>query len=127
LIASAEATPPDAPPCVRVVSVVGSTVQLRLVGSDADRRGKPQGIAGAGVYSFEGQTPPTDLALWKYEGNTTRPAMTIQVPPTTPPGTQLWFTAYWYNPRAQRGPSSRPVYTHIQFGGGPLLARALAA
>jgi hypothetical protein len=77
------------------------------------RRGKPDGVAGALIFSFVGASPPSpqETHLWKMEANITKTTTEVQFPPTVPPGATVWFTAFWYNPRGQSGPSAPAVYT----------------
>ncbi len=105
---------PADPPRLFVKLLRGATVRIRLRGVDSLRRGKPAGVAGASVFSHVGERPPDSLSKWTYEGDTTRPQMDVTLPPSTAPGATVWLTAYWYNPRAQRGPACVPQYTHIQ-------------
>ena len=82
------------------------------------RRGKPLGVAGASVFSFVGPTAPAELAAWKFEGNTTRTRVDVLFPADTPPGSKIWVCAFWFNPRAQAGPTSAPVSTNLPGGTG---------
>jgi len=102
-------------PRVSVELLYGSTVRIMLRGQDSTRRGKPQDVAGATVFSYVGETPPTapgNSSLWM-QTNTTRPrfVMTFQ---QVEPGAKVWIAACWFNPRQQAGPASQPVYTHVQ-------------
>lgn len=101
-------------PALHVNLRYGATVRVRIRDAGSTRRGKPDGVAGASVFSHIGAFPPPSLSEWMYEGNTTRPEMDITFPPDTAPGAKVWLTAYWYNPRAQRGPAAMPVSMHIQ-------------
>ena len=79
------------------------------------------GVDGASVFSFVGAAAPTDESAWKFEGNTTRTVVNVLFPNTVAAGAKVWFTAFWFNPRAQRGPASAPVGTNIP-GGGAMAA-----
>lgn len=107
---------PDASPDIDIVSVTGRSVKIRLHNSDNTKRGKPAGVAGASVFSFIGEVPPSDTAAWKFEGNTTRTVVDVVFDPATQPGAKVWLTAFWFNPRAQSGPAANPVTTNVQFG-----------
>jgi hypothetical protein len=113
-------TPIPAPlyaPDIDIVSVSGNTVRLKLHDSTSStRRGRPPGVDGAAVFSFVGAAAPTDPADWKFEGNTTRTTTNVTFPGTVAPGAKVWFTAFWFNPRAQSGPSATPVTTNIAGG-----------
>jgi hypothetical protein len=109
--------PPSSPPDLDLVSAVVRTVRLRLEHSGStSRRGKPYGVAGAAVYSFVGAEPPSKLADWKFEGNTTRTVVQVLFDPEVAPGAKVWITACWFNPRMQNGPASSPLSTHIPGG-----------
>ena len=102
---------------IDILSVRGNTVSLRLhEGGDSTRRGKPVGVNGAALYSFVGAVPPTDERDWTFEGLTSRVKADITFPGGVPPGSQVWFTAFWFNQRKQNGPAATPVTTNLQGG-----------
>ena len=80
------------------------------------RRGKPAGVDGLSVFSFVGTSAPTDEANWKFEGNTTRTVVDVLFPATVVPGAKVWFTAFYFNARKQRGPAATAVGTNIAGG-----------
>ena len=109
--------PPAIAPGLDIVSTVGNTVRIRLHDvTNPTRRGKPAGVAGASVFSFVGAAAPSELSDWRFEGNTTRTSVEIVFPAATPPGSKVWFTALWFNPRTQAGPTTAPVGTNIPGG-----------
>jgi hypothetical protein len=104
-------------PKVDIVSTAGNTVRIHLHDSvDTHRRGRPVGVDGAAVFSFVGASAPTEEADWRFEGNTTRTVVEILFPAATPPGSKVWFTAWWFNPRALRGPAASPVGVNLPGG-----------
>lgn len=108
---------PATAPGIDVVSTVGNTIRLRLHDTaDTHRRGRPVGVAGAAVFSFVGAAAPTAEADWTFEGNTTRTVVDVTFPDTVAPGSRVWFTAWWYNPRAQKGPVATAVGTNLPGG-----------
>ena len=108
--------PPTAP-VLEVISVVGRTVKIKLHDSaSGTKRGKPKGVAGASIFSFIGAAAPTDATAWKFEGNITTTNVTMLFPDSVASGAPVWFTAFWYNPRAMRGPGCAAVGTNIQGG-----------
>jgi hypothetical protein len=108
--------PAHAPGLV-IEGVSGNTVRIRLIDIENPmRRGKPDGVESAGIFSFVGAAAPTEESAWNYEGNATRTVINVVFPPATAPGAKVWFTAYWINPRAQKGPSAIPVGTNIAGG-----------
>ena len=58
-------------PVMEIVSVVGRTARIRLRGADTARRGKPDGVWAANIYSYTGSVPPSDVAAFKAEGEST--------------------------------------------------------
>ena len=114
--------PPAMAPGIIIGATSGNTGGLRLIDpANPTRRGKPPGVEGASVFSYVGASAPAELTDWTFEGNTTRTAVQVLFPATTPPGAKVWFTAFWYNPRAQRGPTATPVTANVP-GGGAMAA-----
>ena len=114
--------PPATAPVIDILSAVGNTVKIRLhAAGDSSRRGKPAGCDGAAVYSFVGAVPPTDEAAWRFEGITSRTRVDVSFPSTVAPGSQVWFTAFWFNERKQNGPAATKVTTNLP-GGGAMAA-----
>jgi hypothetical protein len=109
--------PPSDPPGMDIISAVGRTVRLRLHDFNSPAsRGKPDGVAGAAVFSFVGDTAPVELDDWQFEGNTTRTSVDVEFAPEVPNGSTVWLTAFWFNPRAQSGPAAQPLSTNIPGG-----------
>lgn len=117
LLPRSSRTPIPAPataPMIDVVSVGGNTVKLRLhAAGDPTRRGKPDGVNGASVFSFIGAAPPDTEAQWTFEGVCSKTSVDIVFPAGTPAGSRVWFTAFWFNNRKQSGPAADPVGTNI--------------
>jgi hypothetical protein len=110
------------PPSVDIKSVTGNTVRLRIHDpSNPTRRGKPDGVDGISVFSFVGAEPPTGVAGWHFEGNTTRTVIDVAFDGSVAPGSKVWFTSFYFNARAQSGPACAPVSTNLQ-GGGAMAA-----
>jgi hypothetical protein len=108
---------PSSAPGLDVVSVSAWTVKIKLHDSTSSaKRGKPPGVSGAAVFSFVGATPPTDIAAWKFEGNTGRTNIDVAFANTLAPGALVWLTAFWFNGRKQSGPACAPVSTNLQGG-----------
>jgi hypothetical protein len=104
--------PPANAPSIDIISITGRTVKLRLHGEDAMRRGKPAGVAWAEVYSYVGEAPPADVALWTRQANSTRPRVTITFGQSAQAQT-VWLTASWFSPTAAKGPGSDPVSVNL--------------
>ncbi len=109
-------TIPAFAPDVDVVSATGRVVRIRIHDSQSERRGKPDGVAGAVVYSFVGATPPDAITEWTFEGTTTRTSINIVFPDSVAAGAMVWFTACWFNPRQQNGPSANTVSANLPGG-----------
>lgn len=108
---------PDVKPTIVVSQVVGHLVKVRVSNFEATgRHRRPTGVSGANLFCFAGENPP-DPKEWKFIGNSSSRDFEIRVDPAIPPGTKLWITACWYNPRGMNGPAADPVFTYIQFGG----------
>jgi len=108
--------PPEEQPVLEVVTAIGRMLKLKLRSIDSDRRGKPDGVDGANIFSFVGANPPADMGEWKFEGATTRASFDVEFPPATPAGSQVWLTACWFNPRSQTGPACQPIAAYIAGG-----------
>jgi len=104
--------PPANAPVLEVMKVWGRQVTVRIkVTADSETRGKPEGVAGATVLRAVGENPPPGPSGWEFVGNTTRTKYTFIMPESVEPGTKIWITAFWFNPRAQSGPAATPVWT----------------
>lgn len=108
--------PPALAPDIDIVSVAGNTVRIKLHNSATLHRAKPTGVKGAAVFSFVGPVAPSTEAAWTFQGNTTQTVIDVEFPAETPPGSKVWFTAFWFNPRAQSGPAASPVSTNVAGG-----------
>ncbi len=49
-------------------------------------------------------------------GTDTRLNTAVEFGNEYPPGTKVWFSAFWLNRRAQSGPACTPVSTQLGFG-----------
>jgi len=109
--------PPSVAPGLSVSLVTGRTVKVRVFDALVpSSRSKPEGVLGASVYSYVGETAPVDIDSWKYEGSTTRTTIDVEFPATVANGSRVWLTAYWTNPRLESGPPCQPVSTNIAGG-----------
>lgn len=116
--------PPGTPPNLSVVSVVGRVVTLKLRDSTSgSRRGRPPGAIGAAVFSYIGETAPTQQSQWHFEGNTRLVETSVVFPDSAAGGAQVWLCAFWYNRRSESGPPCAAVGTNLQ--GGSALAEAV--
>lgn len=89
------------------------TVEVRM------RKGglaRPRGSAGAAVYWWTGDRPPTEVSQWHPAGNTTRPTMWFVLPQDAArPGTKLWITAAWLDRQLRPGTPGDAVVTGVGF------------
>ena len=108
-------TPTEAP-VLEIVTAIGRTIKLNLRSVGSERRGKPDGVHGASLFSFVGAAPPADISAWTFEGSTTRTSFDVEFPATVAAGSQVWLTAFWFNPRSQSGPACTPVSAYIAGG-----------
>ena len=114
---------PKSRPLIEVLTAVGNKASIRLLDAgDTNRRGKPEFCIGATVFSYVGPAAPDQENEWVYEGNTSKTTLTVAFPQSLPPGTRVWFTAFWYNRRAESGDPAVPVCTNLP--GGAAMARA---
>jgi hypothetical protein len=107
-------------PTAEVVKRYGQTVVVRLH-DGSRRRAKPTGVAGARVYTFVGTSAPTDPGEWFFERQATTTEVTLHFDASLAPGTKVWITAQWYNPRGQVGQAS-PAISTVLAGGTTSLA-----
>jgi hypothetical protein len=108
--------PPTDAPVMHVIATNGRTLQVRLSAVDSNRRAKPDGAAGASIFSALGPTPPADPAGWRFHGSTTRTRAYVAFDASVPAGSQVWLMASWFNPRSQAGPTSTPITAYIAGG-----------
>jgi|SRR5688572_2610801 hypothetical protein len=119
-IVDAEPTPIPAPtkkPGIAIVKRDENLVTIQLFDpEDPNRRGRPDGVGGAAIFTHVGDEAPTAEADWTFEGNTTRMRVNIEFANTVAPGSKVWITAFFFNPRAMSGPAATPVSTYLPGG-----------
>jgi hypothetical protein len=108
--------PPAMAPTVEVKEVIGNTVVLKIHNPDSPKRGRPAGVAGIALFSAVADEAPTTEAGWEFQGNTTRGVVNCTLPASVAPGSKVWFTAFYFNPRLQSGPAASAVWTNLQGG-----------
>jgi hypothetical protein len=108
---------PAMSPQITIVSRHENTVSIKFTDpTDPTRRGRPPGVDGISVFSFVGETPPTTSAGWHFEGSTSRMSADVVFPSTVAPGSKVWLTAFFFNPRALSGPAGSPISTYLPGG-----------
>jgi len=108
---------PSSSPTIDIVSVNGLTINIRLHNGESTSRAKPVGVKGASVFTYVGETPPSDMDAWTFRGMTSRTITHIDMPGTTAPGSLVWITAVGFNTKSQSRPATTPISTHLQGGG----------
>jgi len=114
-----EPTPIGVPtqmPKLTVTKVTGRLIGLQLMDQDDEKR-RPVGVMAANLFSYAGDTPPADLKQWTYEGSVTLLDPAITIAESVSPGTTIWLTALWMNPRLQPGPACTPITTKTNYDG----------
>lgn len=107
---------PEFAPQLDVVSVHGRRMSIRLRDAQTGERKKPEGVTGATLVSYVGETIPDDMRLWHFEANTNRTDADIDFDPSVPMGAKVWVAAFWFNRRSESGPACAPVSAHVGFG-----------
>ena len=124
-------TPIPAPASRTGVDLVGTRsnrVDIHIHDSASpSKTGKPAGAVAAWVYTYVGETYPSDPALWMFQGAATRGKYTVEFDASVPAGTQVWICAAWVNAKQETGPASLPVTTFLQYAGSNPLSVAKAA
>jgi hypothetical protein len=113
---------PLIPPVLTIVSVVNRLVTIKIRPGGSDSRSKPNGTAGAQVFSYSGPTAPSDPRLYHYEGLATRGTAQVQFPDTIANGSTVWLAAGWVTQRGLPCQACTPVQVIIQ--GGAVLPQA---
>lgn len=115
---------PATSPVIEVLGVSGWTISIRLRAADSTLRGKPPGVSGASIFTYSGAsvTPPTAMSGWVFQGNVGRVKVDIVLPSSTPSGTKVFLTAFWFNGRKQSGAACIPISVTLQGGSVQLAA-----
>jgi hypothetical protein len=113
---------PATAPTVRIMSVTGRWVKLRVREADSTRRGLPFGAIGCNVYTFVGPQAPTDPRDYHFAKMTTRAITDIVFPNDVPSGATVWVSAAWVNKRGKTSTGSVPMSFTLQ--GGPVTLAA---
>jgi hypothetical protein len=109
--------PPRVAPEMDFIPTGTRTIRIRLHNETTLRKKKPDGVKGATVFYHVGATAPAELTDWTFHENTTKTVLDVDLPADVAAGSQVWFTAFWFNPRAQSGPAATPQSTFVQYGG----------
>lgn len=114
---------PAMSPQINIVKREQNTVTVKFTDpTDPTRRGRPPGVDGIAIFSHVGEVAPTTNAGWNFEGNSTRMKIDVVFPASVTPGSKVWLTAFFFNPRAMSGPAATPVSTYLP--GGAAMSQA---
>lgn len=113
------AVPPASKPFLEILSNGARLVKLRIrENTTPTRRAKPEGVAGATVFTWVGESssPPSLLREWTFRGNATRSIWHFNLDASIPAGAKVWITACWYNTRGRPGQMSSPIFMRAPDG-----------
>jgi len=120
LVKSLHPTPQPVPgfaPLMTVTATNGSIFTLRMADPNSpDSQKRPLYTAGISVFSFVGEEAPLSATDFKFEGNTGKTTIDVEVPATVPAGSTVWFTCFYFNNRKESGPAASPIAKTL--GGG---------
>jgi hypothetical protein len=117
--------PPAVAPQLMILSKTDDSVRVQLIDADSPtRKARPAGVAGAVVFAFVGDEPPTAQGQWRFMATATRTRFDVTFGADVPRFSTVWLTASWFNPRGQHSPLSTPISTQI-IGGVPQLPRGI--
>jgi hypothetical protein len=108
---------PTVSPEIDFIPTGTRTIRIRMHNENSLRLKKPDGVKGATVFYHVGAAAPAELKDWTFHESTTRTSLDVDLPASVAAGSQVWFTAFWFNPRSQSGPAATPVSTFMQYGG----------
>lgn len=106
-------TPPAFSPTLVVKSVDGNIVTVLVRGPEVNKRGLPDGVNGATLFSHIGTAPPVNINDWKFEGSTGKNKIAIEFPLSAEPFSKVFITAFFFNPAKESGPACTPISTNL--------------
>jgi hypothetical protein len=113
---------PGVCPSILIVSTVVRTVKIRIQNpADPTSRARPAGCQGVSIFSYVGETAPTDPAQYRFEGSTSRNVVDVVFADTVAAGAKVWLCAFYYNAKGESGFACSPVGINIP-GGSALAA-----
>ena len=113
---------PTPPITVRpMTTIVGNTARTVKVGvfdpTSKSKRAKAPFAVSALVYSYVGETYPSDPTLWQLCGVATQYAFETTFADAVPSGATVWIMAAWLGSKGDTSPTSLPVSVTLQGGG----------
>ena len=113
------------------VVLVTSSNRTAVVGIHDSATGDPAsrlpGVVSALVYTYVGESYPSEPTLWQFAGPATRSKFEINFPDSIASGATVWICAAFCSGRGEAGPVSVPISTNIQGGGVSTASLKIAA
>lgn len=106
---------PSTAPAVSIASVQGRLLNVRLREEGSDRRGKPDDVGAAWLYTYVGETMP-DFAQMSFRGQSRRTYTQVVMAQDVPVGATVWVSACWVSTSGKPGAVSLPVQTWTNHG-----------
>jgi hypothetical protein len=113
----------DESPALKVMSVDGRLMRVRVRDASGARRGRAANALGCLIYTFVGETPPRGIDGWTCRGPCVGNWATVEFPESLTPGTKVWFCGQWFNARGV-GPGCPAVPALIDLG-SPFAGKAV--
>ncbi|NBC11109.1 MAG: hypothetical protein GVY24_05150, partial [Planctomycetes bacterium] len=73
---------------------------------------RPEGVAGATVFTHVGNEPPADTGAWQFATNTGSTVLNLNFEASAQSDT-VWLTAFWFNTRKESGPAATPISVNL--------------
>lgn len=106
---------PATAPVVNITSVQGRLINLQLREEGSERRGKPEKVSTAWIYSYLGEDSPL-FSQMSFAGSSPKTDTFIVLPESVPVNTKVWISACWVNTTEKPGSVSIPVFTFTNHG-----------
>lgn len=108
---------PGFAPLMTVLKTDGRIFTLRMANpNEPDAKRRPLYTAGISVFSYVGDTPPMHATDFKFEGVTGHTTISVEIPPTVPVGSTVYFTCFYFNNRKESGPAATPISATVGAG-----------
>jgi hypothetical protein len=115
---------PDFAPLISVVKVNGHVVTVRMADpNEPNSKARPASVSGMALFSYVGEEAPKDPSAFKFEFNIGQTEADVTFPASVPIGATVYFAAFFFNNRKQKGPMSTPV--SAQLGAGSIMPTAM--
>lgn len=105
-------------PTMADIVCVGRTVSASIYDpASKSKRAKAPSAVSALVYSFIGETYPSDPTLWQLCGIATKSTFETTFADGVPAGSTVWLCAAWVDRKGNTGNVSQPISTNLAGGG----------